>query len=87
MGFREGITTRYDSLFGDGDEETSEDFSMEGQFARKWGWYQSIYTIAQGRLERFDAVTRLSLHECLTYLSFEKDKNRVEVAQINKANK
>jgi hypothetical protein len=82
--FRTGIIASYSELFESGDEEDEQDFSSEGQFARKWGWYQSIYTLAGGRIEKFDTVTALPLNQCLNYLLFEKDKNKIEVAQLNK---
>ncbi len=48
------------------------------QFAKRWGWYQSIYAIAQGDITRFDEVTNYKLTKCLTYLVFEKQKTDIE---------
>ena len=74
--------------YGEEDEQEDEnDFSESTQFSKRWGWYQSIYAIAKGNLERFDAVTALPLHQCLTYLTFEKQKLAVEVAQIKRQNR
>ena len=47
-------------------------------FASKWGWYQSIYGLANGDLLKYDSITKQNLHKCLTFLSFEKDKCELE---------
>jgi len=33
----------------------------------------------------FKSVSKLELHECLMYLSFEKEKNQIEADMIKKA--
>ena len=88
LDFRKRINKGYPALFGEEDEQADEnDFSESTQFSKRWGWYQSIYAIAKGNLERFDAVTELPLHQCLTYLTFEKQKLAVEVAQLKRQNR
>ena len=52
----------------------SEVASSSDGFSEKWGWYQSIYGLAQGNVRKFNEVTKLNLHTCLQYLAFEKDK-------------
>lgn len=87
MDFRKRIVTKYDSLFRIGDSEESEgigDFSEGAQFAKQWGWYQSIYALAKGDVTKFDEVTELGLLKCLTYLTFEKQKVEIEQRQLNK---
>jgi hypothetical protein len=85
--FRKRIIDRYSYLFGTGDNEEPEntnEFSETAQFAKQWGWYQSIYALASGDLTRFDTVTKYRLTKCLAYLSFEKQKNEIEQRQLNK---
>jgi hypothetical protein len=85
--FRKRVTDGYPELFGEADEEGQEpvsDFSETTQFAKRWGWYQSIYAIAKGDITKFDEVTRMGLLKCLTYLTFEKQKNEIEQRQLNK---
>ena len=78
----------YPQLFKRTDEEDGDkDFSSRGQFAKQWGWYTSIYAIADGDLTRFDSVTRLNVLQCLTYLTFEKQKNEIEQQELNKIRK
>ena len=81
MQFREGIISDYPSLFGGGDEEGTG-YSAAENFGAKWGWYQSIYTLAGGDALKFDEATSLPLHQALTYLTFEKEKLQLEAKQI-----
>ena len=69
---------------GASEEDEGADFSSRGQFAKQWGWYTSIYAIANGDLTRFNTVTRLNILQCLTYLTFEKQKNEIEQQELNK---
>ena len=87
MEFRKRITDGYDSLFRTRDSEEPEglgDFSEGTQFSKQWGWYQSIYALAKGDVTKFDEVTTMGLLKCLTYLTFEKQKNEIEQRQLNK---
>jgi hypothetical protein len=87
LDFRKRITDGYDSLFRIGDIDESQgigDFSEGTQFQKQWGWYQSIYALAKGDVCKFDEVTRMGLLKCLTYLTFEKQKNEIEQRQLNK---
>jgi len=57
------------------------------QFGTKWGWYSSVYALAQSDIRRFEHITKLKMHECLLFLTFEKEKNEIEASQIkNKFN-
>ena len=87
MEFRKRVTNGYPELIGEGDEEGQEpisDFSETTQFAKRWGWYQSIYGLAKGDVTKFDEVTELRLTKCLTYLVFEKQKNEIERRQFER---
>ena len=87
MEFRKRITDSYAYLFGTANKDEQEDtneFSEQAQFGKQWGWYQSIYALAQGDLTRFDTVTSYRLTMCLTYLTFEKQKQEIEQRQLDK---
>tara|TARA_R100001163_G_scaffold287_3_gene539 strand:- start:678 stop:812 length:135 start_codon:yes stop_codon:yes gene_type:complete len=43
--------------------------------------------LAQGDIRRFDEISKMNIHTCLTYLSFEKEKNEVEAELIKKSYK
>ena len=79
--FRSGLIKNYDELFGG-----KSDKSLDGvsQFSRKWGWYQSIYGLAQGDIRRFESITELNVHSCFMMLSFMKEKSELEAEQIKK---
>ena len=81
--FRTGLIGNYDELFGGGG---GDDRSLDAisQFSSKWGWYQSIFGLAQGDVTRLENITKLGMHECFTMLSFMKDKNELEAKQIKK---
>ena len=85
--FRKRVTAGYPELFGEPDEDgerTIEDFSERTQFAKRWGWYQSIYALAKGDVSKFDEVTSLRLTKCLTYLVFETQKNELEKREFER---
>jgi hypothetical protein len=75
LAFRERTIAGYPELFGG---EEADDYSRQGQFAKRWGWYTTVYQLAQGDIRRFAEITRLELHECLHFLTFEKQKQEAE---------
>jgi hypothetical protein len=77
------LLKRYDTLFG----ESANEYSAESQFGRKWGWYSSFYHLAKGDVRAFEEVGRLGVHQCLTLLTFDKEKAEVERKQIEKLKK
>ena len=81
MEFRTGLIEKYDELFGGGGDRNLDSVS---QFAKKWGWYQSIAALAKFDIRRFEDITKLGVHECFMMLSFMKDKNELEAKQIKK---
>jgi hypothetical protein len=76
--FRDGLIESYAELFG----ERGNELSPTSNFGRKWGWYQSLYALAQGDIGRFEDITKLNAHQCLYALSFMKDKAELEARQI-----
>ena len=76
MQFKTRITETYTELF-ENSGSSGHSTKLEG-FARKWGWYQSIYGLTKGELGKIEEVTKSKLHTCLTMLAFEKDKMEVE---------
>jgi hypothetical protein len=74
---------RDSSLFGEGNATTSS--GSEAKLAEDFGWWGSFYAIAQGRLTDFEKIEKLNFNACLTYLSFEKQKNEIEQKRIKHA--
>ncbi len=86
MEFRERVVKDFDGLFGGDSDEQPNDFSESQQFTTRWGWYSSIYQLSKGDVTKFDRITNEGLFKCLTLLSFEKEKNEIEIRQIRRAN-
>ena len=81
MEFRSRIIESYDELFG---QSGNNSLDAVSQFAKKWGWYQSIYGLANGDIRRFEDITKLSMHKSFMMLSFMKEKAEVEAKEIKK---
>ena len=77
--FRTRIIETYDTLFQSGGDGGH---TRAANFGRKWGWYQSLYALAGGDVARLEDITKLNAHQCLTMLSFEKEKSEIEAQQI-----
>jgi hypothetical protein len=78
--FNERFDQRFTELFTEGVEE----YTREYQFGKQWGWYHSIYSLAKGDIRRFDEITKISAAQCLTFLTYEKQKTEIEIAKTKK---
>jgi hypothetical protein len=81
--FKVRFAAEYPSLFG---ERNEEDYSELQQFFGSWGWYNSIYQLAQGDITRFEEIGRLPARKCFTLLTYETQKNEIERQQIARQN-
>ncbi len=86
MGFKRRTIEFYPEIFEKGDGEQSIAGAVES-FGAKWGWYQSVFALAGGNIERFKHITKLKATECFLALSFIKEKTELEAKQIKKAHK
>lgn len=77
--FRQRLIDGYAELFG---QEERESFSTTSAFTAKWGWFNAIYGISNGDITKFENITKLNVHQCLTYLEYTKEKNDIEAARI-----
>ena len=68
-------------MFGGGEEQQA-DYSSSASFSSKWGWYQSVYRLAGGEALNLDKATKISAHQAMTFLTFEKEKNELEAKLI-----
>ena len=85
LSFRDEIIESYPQIFTEGDVSSDAPASREQVFGRKWGWYQSIYAAAGGDVTKFNEVTKLPVHQIMTWLVFEKEKNELEAKRIKEA--
>ena len=85
LSFRDEIVQAYDGLFSSSSGDAGVIGGAESAFAERYGWYQSLYALAGGDALRLGSVTNLQIHEALTWLQFEKEKNKLESDRIKKA--
>ena len=83
MEFKKRTTDSFPELFSEGVGGES-DFGAVANFGSKWGWYQSVFALSNGDIERFENITKLSAMKCLTMLAFMKEKNELEAQQLKK---
>ena len=86
MEFKDGVVRSFPELF-ENRTQGEADFGAVANFGAKWGWYQSIFALASGDIERFQNITKLGALKCLTMLAFMKERAELEAEQIKKANK
>tara|TARA_R110000824_G_scaffold395501_1_gene596185 strand:+ start:4574 stop:4777 length:204 start_codon:yes stop_codon:yes gene_type:complete len=53
----------------------------ETMMADKWGWYNSIYILAGECIDKIEGVTKLGLRNCLTFMSYMQDVDRIKTQQ------
>ena len=70
-----------------GDVENNEEkrISATDGFSSKWSGYHTIAILTGNDILKFDSITGLPIHQCLTYLSYLKDYNEVQL-QASKQN-
>ena len=84
--FRDRIVENYSGIFTQSSRDI-ETGSFNQGFGKKWGWYQSIYSLAKGDVFKIDKATETNLHKAMMWLEFEKDKSDLEERMIKKAHK
>ena len=82
MEFRNRIVESYDSLF-----TVSGGLDARANFGAKWGWYQSVYALADGDVTKFDEITELNVNTCLLMLTFKKEKADIEAQELKRRRK
>ena len=74
------LSNGYDTLFTGTTAERG--YTKADIFNSKWGWYSSIYALANGDITRFEDITKLNVNQSFTMLSFMKEKTEIEQQQI-----
>ena len=83
LSFKERVNKSFPELFTQRDRN-EPNFGTVENFAERWGWYQSIFALSRGDIERFEHISKLNVFKCLTMLTFMKEKNDIEISQIKK---
>ena len=64
----------FSTLYGEQRESGPEvDFTAKGQFSKKWGWYESFYSVGDNNALNIDKVSKMKVLDFLTALSFKKE--------------
>ena len=53
---------------------------------QKWGWYGILYHLADSKLENMEAITKIGILECLTFMSYKQDELEVNNTNIRHGN-
>ena len=80
MDFRKGVVNDFGVIF-DSQHEGNETAIATEDFASQWNWFGVMYRLAGGQIVNLEAVTKLNLYECLTWLTYETEldsQNRVK---------
>jgi hypothetical protein len=84
--FRDRLVENYNGLFTQTAGDIERGSYTQG-FSKKWGWYQSIYSLAGGDVFKVDKATRLNVNKAMMWLEFEKEKNDLEARLIKQSYK
>ena len=77
MDFRQRTINDFAVVFN-GTDEGNERITTDEKFARKWSWFGVMYNLTGGSIVNLERITKLSLYECLTWLTYEVDLNETK---------
>ncbi len=77
MDFRERTIKDFAVVFN-GTGESSDTITTSDKFAKKWGWFGVMYRLTNGEIVNLERITKLTLYECLTWLTYEVDLNETK---------
>ena len=63
------------AIIFDSSAEGNEDAVAGNDFANRWGWFGVMHRLCGEDISKLESITKLSLLECLTWLSYETDLN------------
>mgnify|MGYP003658087186 CR=1 FL=1 len=59
-------------MFGDSSGEV-EGEKVRDTFNENWSWFGTMYRLASGDITQLERITKTSLYECLTWLTYETE--------------
>ena len=81
MEFRKRLVRDFSVVFN-GSAEGEDVRNTTEDFAKRWGWFGVMYRLTEGKIINLDRISKLSLLECLTWLTYETDlesQNKVQL--------
>tara|TARA_R110000751_G_scaffold44685_1_gene102055 strand:- start:723 stop:953 length:231 start_codon:yes stop_codon:yes gene_type:complete len=61
------------AIIFDRQAEGNEDAVATENMANKWGWFGVMHRLCNEKIVNLERIAKLSLLECLTWLSYETD--------------
>ena len=71
--FRQETYRHFKQVFGEGEEQ--ELGFGQINLSEKWGWYNSLYMLANEDILKINKVTKLPVYEVLTFMTYKQDLN------------
>ena len=71
MEFRERTIGDFGIIFG-GDSEGDGEVVTD-KFANNWAWFGILHRLTGGDITKLETITKSSLFECLTWLTYEEE--------------
>ena len=56
--------------------ENEEEEKFGVSLTDKYGWYNSIYLLADEKLLNINKVTKMPIYDCLTFMAYKQDLNK-----------
>jgi len=72
--FRQETYRHFKQVFGEGEEVQELGFNQIN-LSEKWGWYNSLYMLANEDILNINKVTKLPVYEVLTFMTYKQDLN------------
>ena len=82
MEFRKRLVRDFSVVFN-GSAEGEDVRNPTEDFAKRWGWFGVMYRLTEGKIINLDRISKLSLLECLTWLTYETDLESQNKVQLN----
>ena len=78
MQFRKTTYEQFAQVFNIATEEETEAEGTEAgsEISNKWGWYQTIFSLANENILDIDKVVNKPAYECLTFMAYRQDLNK-----------
>ena len=64
--------------------EGEQGYSREDQFAKKYGWFNSLFALSGGDITKYNEVTKINHLTGLLFLEYNKEKADIEAAQYKR---
>ena len=63
------------AIIFDSEAEGNDEAIATKDFASSWGWFGVMHRLCGEDISKLESITKLSLLNCLTWLSYETDLN------------